>query len=158
MAKFIESLFSATGKKTRAAVFEQVEHKLETFRSLIVGVGNMVVAHSHIHKRGHRHNLILSLGSGCHPAEVAHIVGVHTYDYIEIVEILLAYLPATMRQLKTTATGMHPHSVVGELPYMVTSSAGRINHPAGTFTALFDYPAHNALGSRRAAYITQTYK
>ena len=46
------------------------------------------------------------------------IVGVHTYDYIEIVEILLAYLPATMRQLKTTATGMHPHSVVGELPYV----------------------------------------
>lgn len=100
---------------------------------------------------------MFSFGRRCNRTQIGDIAVVHADYHIEIVKIGYSDLTAMMVKLQSAATGMNPHTRVGELPYMVSSRAGRVYYkPFGTF--LFQYALHHAFGSRRPAYIAKTHK
>ena len=68
------------GVEAVAAVSQEVENQLEAFGALVVGVGDVVVAHGHVHKGGHGDNLVLGLGRRSQTAQVALVVGIHGDD------------------------------------------------------------------------------
>lgn len=145
--------------KILCGVGEKIKHKLESFSAFIVGVGNIVVARGHsTEKLACRDDLVERLGCRGNAPEILLVGGIHRYDQIKRVEILLPDLAATMGQVETASAGVSPHARIGKLADMIVACPGRVDGPSGGIASFVNYRFHHAFGSRAATYIPEADK
>ncbi len=152
---------SATAKQTvkiAAAVVEQVKNKFKAFGTLIIRIGNIVVAHSFADKFSHTDYLGPGLERRSQRMQIAQIALVHTDYDIEVVEIGHSHLTATVYQLKSATAGMDTHSLVREVAHVPVARSRRIDLPSRCIAAGIGNGTHHTLGRRRTADISEANK
>ena len=89
-------------QKSGTTVFEQIEDKLESFRSFIIGVRDTLRSCMVTGEIGHSDNLALIFGCAGAVKKFFDIVVIHGDDHVELSEIVWTHLPGPVGQLQAT--------------------------------------------------------
>ena len=131
-------LFADNFCEVCAAVFEQSEDVLKAVVTIVIRIRNAVLPRGHLDKSNHRHYLVLCFDCRRHVLQFGHVVCVHADEYVEVVEIDIAHLPAYMVKSVSAPLRVYAHAVVREVAHVPSAGAGAVYDP-GIRIAVFVY-------------------
>lgn len=146
------------GEEVLAAFAEEVEHKLEAFRSFVVGVGDMVGVLAGGEEVGHGCDFSFCFGRWGYASQVGEVGVIHADDQVEVAEVAFADSPAAVVEFETTASGMNPHALVGELSYVVACCPGGVDYYFVGEVRFINGLPHDPLGSGGTADVAEAHE
>lgn len=145
-------------KQVERTIGQQIEYQLKTFGSFIVWIGHMVVASGHVEEVGHPDYFIFSTGGRRQIAEIAFVRAVHSYNYVEIIEVGHSHLPAPVGKVQAAAASVSTHTAVRQIADVIVACACRVDHPVIHSSVFAHNFVHHPFGGGAAAYIAQTHE
>ena len=139
-----------------ARILNQVERIVEIAEVAIVRVGNHVSPLMFLQIIGEQTHLLTRLLVGSLRRYGAIVLVIHHEQQVEVVEIRLSYLSCSAVEAVATACATLAHTTVGQLSCVPVADACRVDEELFVEICSVHLCFHHALGSRRAAYITET--